>query len=68
MLYFTTVPGAHAAAEAVEDVFRTYANGQTIVSQGATIDGVQLEAIQTLGLLAPEPGTMRGLPKRTSVA
>ncbi|HSF84708.1 MAG TPA: HDIG domain-containing protein, partial [Acidimicrobiia bacterium] len=54
-----TQAAANAAAEGVEDQFRTYANGQTVVSVGESIDAVQLEAIQMLGLLEPEPGTSR---------
>ncbi len=47
------------AAAAVEPVTRTYLPGEVIVRQGTEIDAVQLEAIQRLGLLDPEPGTSR---------
>jgi putative nucleotidyltransferase with HDIG domain len=47
------------ARDSVEDQVETYALGQPIVRQGETITAVQLEAINRLGLLEPEPGASR---------
>ena len=45
-----------AAAAAVPDVTVTYISGQEIVGVGQPVDQVHLDAIEKLGLLAPEPG------------
>ncbi len=47
------------ARDAVPDQFVTYQLGQPIVNQGEAITAVELEAINRLGLLEPEPGASR---------
>ncbi|MGD2058803.1 MAG: HDIG domain-containing protein [Anaerolineales bacterium] len=52
----STEASREAAREAVEPITQSYAAGETIVSRGEVVSGVELEALEEFGLLrAPDP-------------